>query len=103
MSWHEWVPTVLVASVTTFAIRFGAMLATDAVARGRVIAAVGLIFPGSVMIVLTGYSVVLGGFGGHWWQIAAALILCLGIQWRTSNALIAIIAGIVCYGALYPL
>ncbi|WP_255521948.1 AzlD domain-containing protein [Rothia sp. ZJ932] len=91
-----------VAAVVTFGLRFVPMMGMRAVAANPYVLAIGKMLPGGIMVILVAYSIQHGNFTEtrNTLALAAALVATIGLYLWRKNVLIALVTGVLLYGAL---
>jgi branched-subunit amino acid transport protein AzlD len=93
---------IAVAAAVTFSLRFVPMLTVRAIATNPYVLAIGKMLPGGIMVILVVYSINHGEFHGAGGLLALAVALgfTIGLYLWRKNVLLALVAGVLIYGAL---
>ncbi|MDT0189702.1 AzlD domain-containing protein [Rothia terrae] len=93
---------IAVAAAVTFSLRFVPMLTVRAIATNPYMLAIGKMLPGGIMVILVVYSINHGEFHGAGGLLALAVALgsTIGLYLWRKNVLLALVAGVLIYGAL---
>lgn len=93
---------IAVAATVTFSLRFVPMLTVRAIATNPYVLAIGKMLPGGIMVILVVYSINHGAFHGAGGLLALAVALgsTIGLYLWRKNVLLALVAGVLIYGAL---
>ena len=93
---------IFVAAIVTFSLRFVPMLAVRAIASNPYVVTIGKMLPGGIMVILVVYAINHGEFHGASAALALALALAstIGLYLWRKNVLLALVAGVLIYGAL---
>lgn len=93
---------IAVAAAVTFSLRFVPMLTVRAIATNPYVLTIGKMLPGGIMVILVVYSINHGEFhgAGEMLALAVALASTIGLYLWRKNVLIALVAGVLVYGAL---
>lgn len=93
---------IAVAAAVTFSLRFVPMLTVRAIATNPYVLAIGKMLPGGLMVILVVYSINHSEFHGAGGLLALAVALgsTIGLYLWRKNVLLALVAGVLIYGAL---
>lgn len=93
---------IAVAAAVTFSLRFVPMLTVRAIATNPYVLAICKMLPGGIMVILVVYSINHGEFHGAGGLLALAVALgsTIGLYLWRKNVLLALVAGVLIYGAL---
>lgn len=93
---------IAVAVAVTFSLRFVPMLTVRAIATNPYVLTIGKMLPGGIMVILVVYSINHGEFHGAGGLLALAVALgsTIGLYLWRKNVLLALVAGVLIYGAL---
>lgn len=93
---------IAVAAAVTFSLRFVPMLTVRTIATNPYVLTIGKMLPGGIMVILVVYSINHGEFHGTGGLLALAVALAstIGLYLWRKNVLIALVTGVLIYGAL---